>query len=58
MSMIKKGDRVVVVQGMYKNRTGTAVLDEGAGWCEIRLGTTYKTMPVHLLKVLDKSDKE
>ncbi len=54
MSMIKKGDRVVVVQGMYKNRTGIAVLDEGGGWCEIRLGTTYKTMPVHLLKVLDK----
>ena len=55
--MIKKGDRVVVVQGMYKNRTGTVVLDEGAGWCKIRLGTTYKTLPVYLLKVLDKSDK-
>ena len=55
--MIKKGDRVVVVQGMYKNRTGPAVLDEVEGWCEIRLGTLYKTMPVHLLKMLDKSDK-
>ena len=55
--MIKKGDRVIVIQGMYKDKTGTAILNEAEGWCEVRLGNLYKTMPVHLLKVLDKSDK-